>query len=243
MSAKDNVHAGHRERAVEGFIKNADGINDHQILEVLLFFALPRIDTNPLAHRLLNAFGDLKGVFSATAEQLMTVKGVGKKVATLISVIAELFKRIEDKKQKEILFSNPYQTKEFLCNLFDGLSHEKFIMIFLDAKFKMFTKIEFTDNAKTKVSAEMPELVKAINVYKPSYAIMAHNHTSGSVLPSKEDHLATKKINIICELNNINLIDHIIICGKQSFSYKAENLIDDIKKQCNLENIFNGIKE
>lgn len=243
MSLAGGIHKGHRERAIESFLKNSDGLNDHQVLEVLLFFAIPRIDTNPLAHKLINNFGDLKGVFSATAEQLMTVSGVGKKVACFILAIADLFKRIENKKQKEILFSNPYQTKEYLYNLFDGLSHEKFLMIFLDTKFKMLTKVEFTDNAKTKVSAEIPELVKAINVYKPAYAIMAHNHTSDSVLPSKEDHLATKKINIICELNDINLIDHVIVSGKNSFSYKGENLIDDIKKQCSLENIFNGIKE
>ncbi len=243
MSLKGDIHKGHRERAIESFLINSDGTNDHQILEILLFYAIPRIDTNPLAHKLINTFGDLKGVFSASAEQLLAVDGVGRKVATFIYAIAELVKRIENKKQKKILFTNPQQTKEYLYDLFDGLSHEKFMMIFLDSKFKLLTKVEFTDNAKTKVSAEIPEVIKAINVFKPSYAIMAHNHTSKSVLPSKEDHLATKKINIICEINGINLIDHIIISGKDSFSYKGENIIDEIKKQCNLQNIFNGIKE
>ena len=241
MSAKDNLHAGHRERAIEGFIKNADGLADHQILEILLFFAIPRKDTNSLAHRLLKIFGSLQGVFSATADQLLAVEGVGKKVASYIFAMAEVFKRIEYRKQKDILFSNPHQTKEFLFELFYGLSHEKFMMIFLDAKFRLLAKVEFTDNERGKVSAEIPEVVSAINIYKPTYAIMAHNHTSGSVLPSKEDNFATKKMNIICDLHDVNLIDHIIVCERDAFSYKGENLIDGIKEQCNLQSIFNGI--
>lgn len=241
MSAKDNLHAGHRERMIEGFIKNADGLADHQILEILLFFAIPRKDTNPLAHRLLKIFGSLQGVFSATPEQLVAVEGVGKKIAAYIYATAEVLKRIEVKKQKDISFSNPHQTKEFLFELFSGVSHEKFMMIFLDAKFRMIAKVEFTDSEKSKVTAEIPEVVSAINIYKPTCAIMAHNHTSGSVLPSKEDNFATKKMNVICELHDVNLIDHIIVCGREAFSYKAENLIDEIKQQCNLQSIFNGI--
>ena len=241
MSAKDSLHAGHRERAIEGFIKNADGLADHQVLEILLFFAIPRIDTNPLAHKLLKMFGSLQGVFSASKEQLMAVEGVGKKIASFILATAEVLKRIDLKKKKELLFSNPYQTKEFLYDLFEGLSHEKFMMILLDAKFRLLAKVEFTDREKSKVSAEVPEVVSAINIYKPVYAIMAHNHTSGSVLPSKEDNVATKKMNVLCELNGVNLIDHIIVCGRDAFSYKGENLIDEIKQQCNLQSIFNGI--
>lgn len=241
MSTKDNLHAGHRVRAIEGFIKNADGLADHQVLEILLFFAIPRKDTNPLAHRLLKIFGSLQGVFSATPEQLLAVEGVGKKIASYIFATAEVLKRIEVKKQKDISFSSPHQTKAFLLELFSGLSHEKFMMIFLDSKFRLLAKVEFTDSEKSKVTAEIPEVVSAINIYNPVYAIMAHNHTSGSVLPSKEDNFATKKINVICELHNVNLIDHIIVCGKDTFSYKGENLIDEIKQQCNLKSIFNGI--
>ncbi len=243
MSLMENVHAGHRERMVEGFLKNTDGFNDHQVLEMLLFFAIPRKDTNPLAHKLIKFFGDLKGVFSASVEQLMSVDGVGKKIASFIVSIAEVFRRIEGKKEKDISFSNPMQTKEYLLSVFEGLSSEKFIMLFLDNKFKLLAKVEFTDNQRDKVSAEIPEVVSAINIYKPTYAIMAHNHTSGSALPSNEDHFATKKMNLICELHDVNLIDHIIISFDNSFSYKGENLIDNIKRQCNLKNIFNGIKE
>ncbi len=242
MSLASDIHAGHRERAIESFLKNAEALNDHQVLEILLFFAIPRKDTNPLAHKLIKIFGDLQGVFSASVEQLLAVDGVGKKIASYIVATKEVLKRIEVKKQKEILFSNPHQTKEFLFDIFDGLTHEKFMMLFLNSKFKLLAKVEFTDNQKHKVSAEIPEVVSAINIYKPAFAIMAHNHISGSVIPSKEDHFATKKINIICELHDVNLIDHIIVSGKSAFSYKGENLIDGIKKQCNLESIFNGIK-
>ena len=242
MSLAGDIHAGHRERAIESFLKNADALNDHQVLEILLFFAIPRKDTNPLAHKLIRIFGDLQGVFSATHTQLLAVEGIGKKTASYIIATKEVLKRIQDKKQKEISFSNPHQTKEFLLSIFEGLSHEKFMMIYLDARFKLLAKVEFTDKQKDKVSAEIPEVVSTINVYKPTYAIMAHNHTSGSTKPSKEDLFATKKINIICELHGVNLIDHIIVSENDAFSFKGENLIEDIKKQCNLQSIFNEIR-
>ena len=136
-----------------------------------------------------------------------------------------------------------YRWEDGSIHLFRPYENEKFIMLFLDTKFRLLAKVEFTDNQRDKVSAEIPEVVSAINIYKPTYAIMAHNHTSGCALPSNEDHFATKKMNLICELHDVNLIDHIIISFDDSFSYKGEHLIDNIKRQSNLKNIFNGIKE
>ena len=238
MKEKENVHAGHRERTIENFLKNTDGFSDHQILEILLFFVLPRVDTNPLSHRLLKYFGDLKGVFSATNEQLLMVDGVGNKTAAFILSIGKVLQRIEGKKQKELLFSTPKATKDYFINLFDGAVSEKFVLLLLDKKYKLLRKIEFADNDKNRVSAELPEVVSAINIYKPTYAIVAHNHLSGNCLPSKEDDFATKKLNLICDLHDINLLDHVIVSGKQCYSYKDNDLLEKIKKENSLVNFL-----
>ena len=242
MSKEKNLHAGHRSRAVELLLNNADALTDHQILEVLLFYVIPRQDTNPLAHKLIKIFGDLDGVFSASLTQLSAVEGVGERVSAFLLAMGEVLKRGRKKQVMKLDFSTPQRTKEYLVNLLGEEKNEKFIMLLLDKKYSLIAKVEFTDNERHKVSAEIPELVSALNVYKPYYAILTHNHTSGDCSPTKEDDLSTKKINLLCELNGVNLVDHVIVSGNKTFSYKGENLIDQIKKQANLEKIFSEIK-
>ncbi len=242
MSKDKNLHAGHRARAVELLLNNAEALTDHQVLEVLLFYVVPRIDTNPLAHRLIRIFGDLNGVFSASKEQLSAVDGVGERVSAFIVAMGEVLKRASKKAERQIDFSTPQKTKDFVIGLLRYERSEKFIMLLLDKRFSLVAKVEFTDNEKHKVSAEIPELVSALNVYKPCHAILTHNHTSNNCSPTAEDDLSTKKINLLCQLNGVNLIDHVIVAGEKTFSYKAEGLIEKIKEQTNLEKIFNDIK-
>lgn len=242
MSKDKSLHAGHRARAIDLLLSNAEALTDHQILEVLLFYVVPRIDTNPLAHKLIKIFGDLNGVFNASLTQLSAVDGVGEKVSAFIVAMGEVLKRGGKKQEMKLDFSTPQRTKDYLINLLGNERSEKFIMLLLDKKYSLIAKVEFTDNEKHKVSAEIPELVSALNVYKPYYAILTHNHTNENCSPTKEDDLSTKKINLLCELNGVNLIDHVIVSGERTFSYKDENLIEQIKKQANLEKIFSEIK-
>ena len=243
MSKDKNLHAGHRARAVELLLNNADALTDHQILEVLLFYVVPRIDTNPLAHRLIKIFGDINGVFSASKEQLSSVEGVGEKVSAFIVAMGEVLKRASQKAEKQIDFSSPQKTKQYIVNLLANERYEKFIALLLDKKFSLIAKVEFSDYEKHTVSAEIPELVSALNVYKPNYVILTHNHTSNNCLPSDEDDVSTKRINLICELNGVNLIDHVIVAGEKTFSYKSEGIIEKVKKESNLAQIFNQIKK
>ena len=90
---EENLHAGHRERVIKKFITSNNGVLDHELLEILLFSFLPRIDTNPIAHRLIQTFGSLKGVFLATTEQLLSVKGIGKKTAANIKLIGMIYEK------------------------------------------------------------------------------------------------------------------------------------------------------
>lgn len=242
MSVDYNVHKGHRERTIKKFLESADSFSEHEILEVLLFFALPRVDTNPLAHRLIQMFGGLSGVFNATAEQLMAVEGVGEKVATQILLIAQIGKRVElVSKKKEHYFINFAKAKEYLVGLFKGLYHEKFVVLLLNKKYKLIASVEFSDDALCSVKAEIPDLVKAINIHKPSYAIIAHNHPSGNVMPSAEDDFTTKKLNVIFDLHDVNLFDHIVVAGDKAYSYNQENKIEEIKK-ATLNKLFEEIR-
>lgn len=242
MGVDSNLHKGHRERTIKKFLESADSFSEHEVLEVLLYFAVPRIDTNPLAHKLIQFFGSLSGVFNATAEQLMSVRGVGEKVATQILLISQIFKRIEKggKKQEHYLI-NFSKAKEFLFELFKGFYHEKFVVLLLNKKYKLIATVEFTDDALHSVKAEIPDLVNAINIHKPSFAIIAHNHPSGNVMPSAQDDFTTKKLNVIFDLHDVNLFDHIIVSGNKAYSYNQDNKIEEIKK-ATLNKLFEEIR-
>ncbi len=242
MSLDNNLHKGHRERTIKKFLESADSFSEHEVLEVLLFFAVPRKDTNPMAHRLIQMFGSLEGVFNATDEQLVAVEGVGEKIATQILLISQIVKRIKGKQNSvEHYLINFAKAKEYLVKVFKGLYHEKFVILLLNKKYKLIANVEFSDDAVHSVKAEIPDLVKAINIHKPAFAIIAHNHPSGNVTPSEQDDFTTKKLNVIFELHDVNLFDHIIVSGEKAYSYSQENKIEEIKK-ATLNKLFDEIQ-
>ena len=219
MNQKENVHAGHRERTFKKFSANPDSFLEHEILEVLLFYALPRKDTNPLAHALIRRFGTLDRVFAASKEELKLVDGVGDNVANLITVVGQTMKLSAKNDGKAQPLSAFNKVREEVTKIFLGKTKEAFVVLFLDKNHVKISMMEFTDNNKFEVSADIPELSKAIAVYKPAYAIVAHNHPSGVASPSAEDDLATKKINLLCEVHGVSLIDHVIYTTDECYSY------------------------
>ena len=235
---KENLHSGHRERVIEKFINNPKAFSEHEVLELLLFYSIPRKNTNDIAHRLLRAFGSLDNVFSATASELMAVNGVGKKTATLIMLTGKIILvNNQTKKPKKTLFSLQ-KVKEIAIERFLTETDEKFILILLDKKYKEITEIEFTDNNINKVTAEIPEIAKALAIHKPAYTIAVHNHPSGVVDPSNADDITTKKINLLCEVHGSVLIDHVIVYKQKVFSYYETGRLDTIRKEADLKVIL-----
>ena len=241
MDKGENLHAGHRARLVEKFLKNPELFSDHEILEILLFYALPRKDTNALAHKFLKTFGDLNGVLNASTEQLKSVDGSGDRVATFLMLFKKTLERVNNLKKKEVYMQNYQQTIDVVVPFFDNMRTETFVMFLLDKNFKLLAKASFCDNKEASVGADLPELISAFNIHKPTYAIMAHNHPSNNPLPSKEDFLTTKKIFVLCELNGVALIDHVIVSGKKTYSFRFEGHIEKFEKTVKLNNIFDNL--
>lgn len=234
---EENLHAGHRERVIKKFITSNNGVLDHELLEILLFSFLPRIDTNPIAHRLIQTFGSLKGVFLATTEQLLSVKGIGKKTAANIKLIGMIYERINDVPKKSI--KNSFDAfKLDLIERFKGESTEVSFLILLDNKFKELTTLSFENSLRSSVTMEASSIVSAFAVHKPKYALLSHNHLSGSVEPSEQDDFTTKKICLLCEINSVEFVDHIIVCNKEAFSYRSSGKLEFIKEKTNLKKII-----
>lgn len=237
---QDGLHDGHRERLINKFIEFPDSFSDHELLEVFLFTVLPRKDTNELAHRLIQAFGSIKRVFSATAEQLMTVKGVGKTVAAQIVLHGKLMGKIGNLSPTESgkKFTSLEKTKNEIVALFNGVKGEKFFFFLLNESFESVFRMEYLGKTDQEVFADTAEIARAMSVHKAKFALMAHNHPSGNVNPSEADDIATRKFYIVCEVHGINLVDHIIVAGGKVYSYFADGRLDYIKETINLNKII-----
>ena len=241
MSANENLHAGHRERTINKFLNYPDSFTEHELLEVLLFFAIPRKDTNPLAHRLLRVFGSLENVFNASSEALMTVEGVGKSVAAAIKTIGQISVVREKLKKKMQRLTAPGDAKILVKDYLDGKPNETFIFVLLSSKMDIMTVLEYTDDKTDQVSADIPELSYALSIHRARYAIIAHNHPSKVLVPSKKDDIATKKVSLICSVHGVDLTDHLILGGDDVYSYRNSGAMDLIKKEMNLDSLLSNI--
>ena len=229
---QEGVHSGHRERLVKKFTEFPDSFSDHELLEMFLFPLFPRKDTNEIAHRLISSFGSIKKVFGATTEQLTTVSGVGAKTAAYIVLYGKMFEKTANAPQKQVLnpFTSFEKTKEEMLALFAGQKSEKFYFFLLNYNYEVVFRMEYLGNADDSVFADTAEIAKAMSVHNAKFAIIAHNHPSGSVSPSDADDVATRKFYILCKLHGVNLVDHIIVSKDKLFSYFSERRINLIKE-------------
>ena len=239
---KDNIHYGHRERMIERAFNNIDSLAEHELLEVLLYSVMPRVDTNPLAHRLIRAFGDLEGVFRATTAELITVEGVGKRIATEICLLGRIFSIVKPTKKKRTPAFSFSQLKDEIVLEFSKLQTEKVVIYLLDKKYNILQELPWEDKKRDNASAQVAELIKSFAIFKPTYLIVAHNHPSSSATPSDEDDFTTKKLNMICDIHGVSLIDHIIVAGGQAFSYCIAGRLADIKKASDINKMIKTLE-
>ncbi len=216
---------GHRERMRRRFLRHGlDNFDDHNVLELLLFFAIPRRDTNVLAHELIKRFGSLSGVFEAEPGALMTVPGVGEKTAALLHLVPEAARRyLMDKTEPGTILSNSEAVGRYFLPRFVNCGDERVYMACLDAKLKVIHCGELSTGGST-VSArfDVRTVVQTALLLNASAVVMAHNHTSGIALPSPEDEEATFRVSEALGLVGVTLVDHIIVAG-DDFVSLADN--------------------
>lgn len=199
-----------------------DDFAPHNVLEFLLFYSIPRGDTNPIAHRLIDAFGSLSGVFDATPEELMKVSGVGESTAILISMIPQMARKyLEDKADAVNVVGGCGDIGAYLLPKFVGRTNEALMMVSIDNKNKVIScsvVAEGTvDSAKVSRCKVMEEAMKV----KATRVILAHNHPRGVAVPSAEDVAMTREIGRLFAQVGIELVDHIIIADDDYVSMAA----------------------
>ncbi len=214
------VHDGHRERLRARFAEHGlESFNELNALELLLCYAIPRRDTNEIAHRLLDAFGSLSGVFQASMQELTSIPGIGENAATLILMVPQIVKKAHVSKAKEIkIIRNSTDAGNYLLPYFLDEPDEIVMMLCLDNKRAVICCREMGRGVVNCVDANIRRMVETALKVKTTTVIVAHNHPNGVALPSREDDNFTRTLYRSLGLLGITLEDHIIVANDEFVS-------------------------
>ena len=224
-----NLHEGHRQRLKERFIKNglAD-FEEHNILELLLFYAVPRNDTNELGHRLLKTFGSISNVFDAPIEALCKVEGVGIHTATLIKLIPQICNIYNiDKAENIKIINTPADAGAYFIPRFMGKMEEEVHVLLLDDKKKLIQSEMISKGTISAAALSIRKIVDAVLRNNATSVVVAHNHPAGVAIPSTQDITVTRKIYIALKSMDIKLLDHIIVAGDDFVSMQESGNFAD----------------
>ncbi len=209
-----NPHEGHRLRMKEEFLAHGfdKSTPPHKVLELLLFYCIPRCDTNVIAHELIDKYKTLSGVLDAPIEEILQFKGFTRKNVGLLKMIMPIAAIYRDEKQTKLTgFSDYCEIGQYLSEKFSGLTSEKFGVLFLDAAGRCLGFEFLGDGELNSVGIPTRKLISRVIESHATAVILAHNHPSGIALPSYEDAQSTKSAAETLAKIDAKLLDHIIV--------------------------------
>ena len=226
---------GHRQRLRDKFLaQGIEAFTDAEIIELLLTFGTPRSDCKEAARALLTQFGSLPAVLDAAPVQLQQVKGVGPKNTFALHFIQGVARRYLHQRVvgKEYVRSSR-EVADYLIHSMRGLQHEVLTVVFLDAAHAVIDAAVVAEGTVTVNTIYPRELVKAALARNASALVIAHNHPSGSLTPSRQDSELTRSLYLVCSFMHLDLLDHLIIgAGDQVYSFADQGLMATIREDC-----------
>ena len=213
-----SIHDGHRQRLKERFLREGlDNFDELHVLELLLFYSIPRKDTNPIAHRLLEHFGSLTAVLEASTEDLEKVEGVSQSTAVFLSLVMQAgrYYQVQRADPGNILRTTE-QCGHFLMPYFFGRETETVFLLCLDAKCKVICCKKVGEGNVNSANIPVRRVVEMALKANATSVVLAHNHPSGLALPSADDIQTTHRVAAALEAVEIILSDHIVV-AKEDF--------------------------
>ena len=220
-----SIHDGHRRRFKEEFLARPDSFPDHKLLELLLFYANPRGDTNPTAHALMDQFRSLAGVLDAQPEALKEVPGVGDHAVTLLKAVKELSGRyLAARTSLEDILNSTEDVYRLLRPYFFGAREELAYVVCLDGKGKCLGVRKVGEGSINAAEITTRKVAEAAMTLGASRIILAHNHTSGLALPSVEDKATTAYLGRVLAGLGVELADHMIFVDDDMVSMRDSGI-------------------
>ncbi|WP_251317640.1 JAB domain-containing protein [Flintibacter muris] len=209
---KKAIHTGHRGRVKEEFLtRGIEGWPDHRVLELLLFYAIPQGDVNPLAHELIDRFGTLDGVLDVLPEELMKVKGMGEHSVVLLKLFpAVLGRYLEGRTGPGVIIHTAAEAGHVLAPYFYGARNEMVYILCLDAKERLQGVRRISEGNNSSSDVTIRRVAEECMALRSSFCYLAHNHVSGIALPSPEDMNTTSVVRAALEPLGVQLVDHLV---------------------------------
>lgn len=230
----ENIHNGHRTR-LRNLVQQAgiDSLPEHQILEFLLTFIIPRKDTNPIAHNLIKTFGSLSGVLDATKDELAAVEGIGENSALFLSTFKDIFSRYcVSRNRPKIKIKNSNDLFNFIRPALENKTNEELYVFCVDDDNRLVSYECISKGSFSSSSVDMQMLLRILLKSKCTHFMLAHNHPSGNINPSLEDDRFTRATMFGTRINNFDFVEHIIV-GKNGnfFSYYRSRMLDKFRDE------------
>ena len=224
---------GHRERIKKKFL--TEGLKpflDHEVLELILTYAIPRKDTKKIAWDLMRHFGSLSAVFDASYFELQKIKGFGPQSAMFINIIRELLNRYRlDRIKRGNIISDQVELYDYCRTHLRNKKVEFFEVLFLDSKLHLITSEVISEGEVDKTIVNPRRILELVLKYGAKYIICIHNHPSGDPSPSSEDKIATDELKKLLEPLSAYLSDHIIVGKTRIYSICSQSYIDENGKE------------
>ena len=225
-----SIHDGHRQRMKKRFREEGlDSFTDIQVLELLLFYCIPRIDTNPIAHRLLAHFGSLSQVLEAPVEELQKVEGVGEQAAVFLHLTTAVSRAyLIDRSTRVSILPTLDDCARYLVPFFYGRRNETVFLLCLDAKCKVLCCREVGEGSINSAGISVRKIVETALGVGATAVVLAHNHPSGVAVPSGDDIQTTRRVAAALSAVEVTLADHIIVAD--------EDWVSLIQSGCRFDN-------
>lgn len=226
-----NLHSGHRERLKQQYLSNGiSAMTDIQQLELLLFYAIPQKDTNPIAHKLLERFGTIKNVLNASVYDLCTIDGIKESSATFLKLISNMA-NVCSKPQERELINSTRLAREYCQKFYVGVPLEQFHVVCLSKDSKVIGSKMIKAGTVDEIKVDIRDITEFAISINCTRILVSHNHPEGKGEMSDEDLKFTYSLVCSCLLNNIDIIDHIIVGQDANYSLSEHGIMSYLKQR------------
>jgi DNA repair protein RadC len=231
--ARVESNAGHRRRLREKFLKSGlAGLNDYEIVELLLTLGQPRRDCKLAAKEAIKRFKDLRGVLDAPAEELEQIEGIGPVNSFGIKLVREISgEYLKQKAIGKLLLNSEKAVFDYLYQSMSGLKKEVFKVLFLNSQNELLAMEDISSGTVNASAVFAREVMEAAIRHKATALIFVHNHPSGNTAPSQDDKVITRELVLASSVMSLRVLDHLIIGDNSHYSFAAQGLIKQFEAE------------